>query len=184
MEILGYVLWMTSLNIFFWTVLNFGVAYAIRLLPSRFFSENQKIYQEHPFEKNFYKSINVSKWKHKLPDAGKLIRFYRNKLPKEIDLSYLNRFIKECCIAEIGHLLIGLLGYLSLLFVFLLPAESLLWNLILFALIATINLIIQLLFVIIQRYNRPRLILLRNHYHLKLHNLNSEKHLCANVAKG
>lgn len=174
MGIFRYTLWMTSLNILFWTVLNFGIAYAVRFLPSRFFSENQKIYQEHPLEKNIYKKINVSKWKHKLPDAGKLIRFYRNKLPKEIDLCYLNRFIKECCIAEIGHLLIGILGYMSLLFAFLLPAESLLWDLILFAFIATINLLIQMLFVIIQRYNRPRLIILRNHYQLKIHDLDSK----------
>lgn len=162
MSILYNTLRMTLLSTIFWTILNFGIAFAIRLLPSKCFDEHLKLYQEYGFERKFYRLIKVSKWKHKLPDAGKLIGFNRRKLPKDLNIAYTDRFIKECCIAELGHLLIGTFGYLSIFFAFLLPPDSFIMDILIFTIIATVDFIIQMLFVIIQRYNRPRLIAIRN----------------------
>ncbi|PRR83794.1 hypothetical protein [Clostridium vincentii] len=150
---------MTCINVVFWIILNFGIAFLMRLFPRSWFNAELDLYKEHYFEKKLYKKLNVSKWKDKLPEAGGIVGFSKKSLSKRLDISYVDRFIDESCIAEVGHILIGIVGYTSLLFTFLLPNSM---NYIyIFIIFATIDFIIQMMFVVIQRYNRPRLINLR-----------------------
>lgn len=160
-----FVLYITLLLTLFWVVINVTIPWLVRfLVPKRFFNENAWLFRERKFEGPLYRKIKVTKWKDKLPDAGKLINFQRDSLPCDIDESYINRFITECCIAELGHLSVGIIGFTSLFFVFLIPGNNKLEHLGIFLLLSVLDLGIQMLFVIIQRYNRPRLIKLRKLY--------------------
>ncbi|MEE0859329.1 MAG: hypothetical protein U0M12_07685 [Acutalibacteraceae bacterium] len=164
-ESFQFVLYITLLLALFWVVINVTVPWLVRfLVPKRFFNENKWLFKERKFEGPLYRKIKVSKWKDKLPDAGKLIHFQRDSLPCDIDEAYINRFIMECCIAELGHLSVGIIGFTSLFFVFLIPGNDKLEHLGVFLLLSILDFAIQMLFVIIQRYNRPRLIKLRKLY--------------------
>lgn len=160
-----FVLYITGILAVFWFSINFVVPWLVRfLVPKKFFSEDRWLFKERKFESSFYRKIKVSKWKDKLPDAGKLIHFQRDSLPEDMDEAYINRFITECCIAELGHLSVGILGFTSLFLVYLIPGNTQFEHLEVFFVLSVLDLLIQLLFVIIQRYNRPRLIKLRKLY--------------------
>lgn len=164
-ESFEFVLYITANLAVFWLSVNIAVPWLVRfLVPQKYFNENRWLFRERDFESALYRKIKVSKWKDKLPDAGKLIHFQRDSLPEDIDEAYINRFITECCIAELGHLSVGILGFTSLFFVFLIPGNTQLEHFGVFLLLSVLDLLIQLLFVIIQRYNRPRLIKLRKLY--------------------
>ena len=97
---------------------------------------------------------------HTPGQAGGLAGFPKRRLAGELTLPYVEKFLTETCIAEVGHLAIGVLGFCSVGFAWLLPDPH--PYIPLFVGFATLNLLIQLLFVIIQRYNRPRLMRLRS----------------------
>ncbi len=160
-----FVLYITGILAVFWLSINIAVPWLVRfLVPKKYFNENRWLFKERKFESSFYRKIKVSKWKDKLPDAGKLIHFQRDSLPEDMDEAYINRFITECCIAELGHLSVGILGFTSLFFVFLIPGNTQIEHLEVFLILAILDLFVQMLFIIIQRYNRPRLIKLRKLY--------------------
>lgn len=160
-----FVSYITIILTIFWLSVNIFIPWIVRfIVPNELFNENNFLFKERKFESSFYRKIKVTKWKNKLPDAGKLIHFQRDSLPQDIDENYINRFIKECCIAELGHLAVGIIGFASLFFVFLIPGDKKLEHLLIFLLLAVMDFFIQMLFIIIQRYNRPRLIKLRKLY--------------------
>ncbi|MCI6006883.1 MAG: hypothetical protein MRZ25_01300 [Ruminococcus sp.] len=161
----GFVLYITLLLALFWLSINIIVPWLVRfLVPKKFFNEDALLFKERKFESALYRKLKVVKWKDKLPDAGKLIHFQRDTLPQDIDQNYINRFITECCIAELGHLTVGILGFASLFFVLLIPGSNTAEPLMIFLILSIMDFIIQMLFIIIQRYNRPRLIKLRRLY--------------------
>lgn len=161
----GFVLYITLLLALFWLSINIIVPWLVRfLVPKKFFNEDALLFKERKFESTLYRKLKVVKWKDKLPDAGKLIHFQRDTLPQDIDQNYINRFITECCIAELGHLTVGILGFASLFFVLLIPGSNTAEPLMIFLILSIMDFIIQMLFIIIQRYNRPRLIKLRRLY--------------------
>lgn len=161
----GFVLSVTLVLALFWLSVNIIVPWLVRfLVPKRFFNENALLFKERSFESTLYRKLKVVRWKDKLPDAGKLIHFQRDTLPQDINRDYINRFITECCIAELGHLTVGILGFASLFFVFLFPDSNTTELFMIFLILSIMDFIIQMLFVIIQRYNRPRLIKLRKLY--------------------
>ncbi|MEE1125573.1 MAG: hypothetical protein U0L18_06510 [Acutalibacteraceae bacterium] len=117
MNNIKYVIETVLLLLFFLITINIIIPWLVRfLVPKRLFDENIWLFKERSFESSFYRKIKVNKWKGKLPDAERLIRFQRSYLPKNIDKAYINRFITECCIAELGHLAVGISGFFSLLF--------------------------------------------------------------------
>lgn len=155
----------TLLLLLFWITINIIVPWLVRfLVPKRFFNENVWLFRERETEIAFYRKIKVNKWKDKLPDAEKLIHFQRSSLPCNMDESYINRFITECCIAELGHLTVGIVGFSSLFLPLLLPYDLQIKAFIVFFILSVIDLFVQTLFIIIQRYNRPRLIKLKKLY--------------------
>ncbi len=147
-------------NIVFWLALNiFGAAAITSFTPKRLYVCTNFIFKERPFEQRLYAAIKIKRWKDKLP----IYRynnsvFDRKHLAKEINREYLDTFIAETCKAEFVHLLIILLGFSSVLFVFMeietIPA---------FLIIAMIMLCIHTPFILVQRYNRLRLLELRCH---------------------
>ncbi len=116
-------------------------------------------YRIHSFEQGgkIYDKIGIRFWKDKVPDMS---NFLKNLVKKEIRRSSsaadILRQIQETCVAEMIHFVLILLSLPILIY----------WKskwAVLFE--AIYILILNLPFILIQRYNRPRLIKL---YHKKL----------------
>lgn len=127
----------------------------LRLLPKSFYDYKNKYFIVNKTELKFYEKLGVKKWKIKVPELGATGGFSKKHL-SSLDTAYLQKFIYETCFGEILHLTGGILGFTCLLFFapnryfFVLP-------------ILVVNLILNLLPCIIQRYNRYKLVLVYNY---------------------
>lgn len=99
-------------------------------------------------ERKFYNFIKVKKWKDKMPTYNQSFFDVKNKTLTEI--------VMATCQAEIVHEIIILLSFLPIIFSIWLGEF---W---VFLITSLISALIDTLFVIMQRYNRPRLVLLIN----------------------
>jgi glycosyl-4,4'-diaponeurosporenoate acyltransferase len=151
-----FTLVITIINIIFWNALHFGVAFIITHLPQSFqdklFYYKNNFFIVKDFEIKFYKKINLPKWKDKLPQYN--VDFNKKNLEKTLTIDYLKQFIFITCRAEIIHISIAILGYISLLFCFVTSLDYF-W---LFFWIATIVGFGNIPFCLIQRFNRYRLV--------------------------
>ena len=115
---------------------------ADRIKLSRFKPESRR-FRERKFERKLYKAIRVKKWKKFAPT-------YDKKLFSLKDRS-VDNIIGETCCAEVVHSLCALASLASICFTVWfgsLPA---------FLITGILGALVDLTFVIIQRYNRPRL---------------------------
>lgn len=125
-----------------------------RILPKAWFKEETIPFRLFSFEKEgkIYKKIGIHKWQNKVPDMS---RIFKNIMPAkkmEKDLqNKLPRMIQETCVAEFIHLLLCFLGLYCIR----------LWDGIGGYMIAILNILGNLPFILIQRYNRPRLLYLK-----------------------
>lgn len=97
-----------------------------------------------PFEKNLYQKLKVKNWKNKVPTYKPESFSMENYTPKEI--------IQTMCISEIGHETMAVFSFLPLFMT--IPFGEL-------RVFMTTSLLaagFDMMFVIIQRYNRPRLV--------------------------
>ncbi len=95
-----------------------------------------------------YRKVKVHKWKDRVPDASRRDRkMVQKKTGLEPDSQRITRLIQETCVAEFSH---WLLMVLSLPVTRIYPGLGgrIVWYLCIAG---------NLVFVIIQRYNRPRL---------------------------
>ncbi len=123
-----------------------------RFLPYRWFHYDKFPYQSFPFEKEgkVYLKLKINRWQKKLPDMSKIVP----KLipPKKIvdhSKESLMVMIKETCIAELIHVVFALVGLGGL---WIWPG----WGGFFFVLIYI--LLGHVPFILVQRYNRPRLV--------------------------
>ncbi len=128
-------------------------------LPKSLYSYKRWMFRERRWEHGgrvYERLFGVKYWKSKLPDISDFMKWRFNKKHlAELDNHYLDVFLIESCKAEFTHWMIILSSVLSLL-----------WDSIVSALlIFLLSVILNLPYIIIQRYNRPRLIRLlkRNH---------------------
>lgn len=106
-----------------------------------------------PFEKEgrIYKKININRWQNKIPDMSKILpRFMPKKslenfTKKADDVKLL---ITESCIAECIHGIVCLAGFYCMK----------IWSGFGGVFISLLAFAVNLIYIIIQRYNRPRLI--------------------------
>lgn len=129
------------------------VLLACRTLPRTFFDSNRFLYKPHKWEQNgkFYiRCLKIKKWKDRLPQYVAKGGFSKRTLKsiKEIDKEYMDIFILETCRAEWNHFFCSL--YFILSFIINKWPYSLIFSIIPIA--------ANLPFLIIQRYNRLRLI--------------------------
>lgn len=98
----------------------------------------------------FYLRIRIDRWKDKMPDMSKYVsKTVRKKMPlNRLNSDVTRRLVLETCVAEIVHWALILL---SPMFLLLMPTVG--WG------IAgmILSLLGNLPFIMIQRYNRPRL---------------------------
>lgn len=142
----GYAFWapwaITALTIFY----HFGVRLAVGWGFRRWSPQGTAAwFRPHPWEENLYRTLNIKAWKGKLPTARpKDFLLRRDNLPQVITAT---------CRAEVSHEICLAASFVPLLFarwfgafpVFLITS-------ILAAVLA------DLPFVLVQRYNRPRLV--------------------------
>jgi glycosyl-4,4'-diaponeurosporenoate acyltransferase len=133
------------------------MAYLVRIFPDSWYDSNRWLLKEKRFERRVYQVIHIARWKDKLPEWGRLLHFEKKSLRRDINLEYIDRFILETCYAEIGHAGMAILGFACIL---VNPRSYALMALIL----ALLNVAIQIPFILIQRYNRHRLVKLRALY--------------------
>lgn len=122
-----------------------------RLIPHRWIREDQFPFRLHTFEKDgsFYDRIGIRSWQNKMPDMSKLFpQIIPKKMLEGNSADKILLMIKETCIAELIHQLLGIASLYCLV----------IWE-------GTGGIVVTLLFVVgnlpyilIQRYNRPRLI--------------------------
>ncbi len=129
--------------------------YVGQLLPRRNFDYTAPPYASYHWERDgmFYTRLRIQFWKDKVPDMSQYVKsMFRKKISVFRDFEYIKELILETCVAEFVHWMLVLISP-----VFLVLMEGLAgWiGTVLYALG-------NLPFVMIQRYNRPRLVRLMN----------------------
>ena len=105
---------------------------------------NKKWFQLHPFEEKLYKKLKVKTWKDKLPTYDADTFSVQKKTFDEI--------AQATCQSEIVHEINVVVSFLPLFATFLFGSFMV------FLITSVLAACFDLLFVIMQRYNRPRLV--------------------------
>lgn len=114
--------------------------------------ENKRPFKLFKWEKNgkIYDKIGIRKWKGKVPDMSKILRFL---MPKKVTSGTTSKdihaLIKETCVAECVHVALIIL---SLAVLFICPGKT-------GAILYILCFLGNLPFILIQRYNRPQYII-------------------------
>ncbi len=121
-------------------------------IPRKWFAPNNSSLGCYKWEKNgsIYEKLHIRKWKDKLPDMSKICK---SMFPKKINNSSkaddLLRLYQETCVAELVH---NVLSALSLACIYIYPGKG-------GFLICLFWIVVgNLPFIIIQRYNRPKIL--------------------------
>lgn len=95
-----------------------------------------------------YKKFRISSWMAKLPDMSKIIPYmFKKELGNELSPEHILRYIRETCLAELVHIILILAS--PLLFAAVGGIRGFAFML--------IYSVCNLPFIMIQRYNRPKL---------------------------
>ena len=137
--------WLLSAAITFFTVFyHFAMRLAVGALVPNRFSHRSFWFRPKDFEAGLYEKLRLKKWKDRMPTYDpRLFSLKENTL---------DEIVNNMCQAEVVHEIIILLSFIPLLF-------SMVWDaffvfLITFLLAAQLD----LSFVMMQRYNRPRIL--------------------------
>lgn len=139
-----------------------------RLLPKGWFHSQSFWFRSHGFEQNgkIYERLGIRRWQKRVPDMSKILPWAMPAKKLTADFkAQLPRMLEETCIAEFIHSLLCITGLYGLK---LWPGPG---GLILYVLYVVL---FNLPFILIQRYNRPRLLRLLQ----KLQPERSAKSLC------
>ena len=120
-----------------------------RLLPKSWFHADRFPYKTAACETKVYQALRVKSWQGKVPDMSRIFkRIMPEKKMTAETIADVPRMLEETCVAELTHFLLSLLGLAML---WLWPGAG--------GIIVTVIYILlgNLPFIIIQRYNRPRL---------------------------
>ena len=138
-------------DILIWFVLHMVFVYVCHhLLRDKWYEKQDRLFLLSRFEKQgkIYQDIlRIKRWKDIIPDGGKINRrgFEKSKLKR--DLPYLRKFYLETKRAELIHWC-GMFTCIVFLFIHPFPR-----NLIVFG----VAILLDIPFLLVQRYNRPRL---------------------------
>lgn len=122
-----------------------------RVLPKKWFHGERCPFRPFRFEKEgrIYHALGIRKWKDGFPDMSVLLPFLMpsKKLPKKLTAAHIELMIQETCVAEWAHGLLCLLGFGCVF----------LWNTVGGWILAVLYALGNIPYIIIQRYNRPKL---------------------------
>ena len=126
------------------------IAFVIgRIVPKSWFQENRFPYRCYPAEQKLYRALHIKAWQSKVPDMSRIFPALMPAKKLTADtLANLQGMIQETCVAEMIHSLLSLTGLACLA---IWPGAG--------GIILTLVYILlgNLPFIMIQRYNRPRL---------------------------
>lgn len=136
-------------------VMRLAVGYIVPRLTNYDFDYRHRWFQPRKWEPAFYKKLNIKNWKRKLPTYA----------PDQFSMKHnsLYRIIQNMCGAEIVHETIMVLSFLPLMTVPFFGA---------FPVFLTTSVLASLydgIFVMAQRYNRPRLVRIYEKQEAKAH---------------
>lgn len=120
-----------------------------RIVPKRIFRADKFPFKCSEREARVYKALRVKDWQSKVPDMSRIFkRIMPEKRMNAQTLAQLPRMIEETCVAESTHMLLSVLGLYMMK----------LWRGICGVIASAVYILVgNLPFIIIQRYNRPRL---------------------------
>lgn len=121
-------------------------------LPRRWFDAGRFPYRTASWERGgaVYEKLGIRRWKDVAPDMSKLMpRMVPKKVPQQNTADGIDRLVRETCVAECVHAALILAGAVCL---WLWPGWG---GALVFAVWALAG---NLPFILIQRYNRPRLV--------------------------
>ena len=123
-------------------------------LPRSLFCEYRFPYRTYKWEKGgkAYNRLHIKKWKNRLPDMSRVMR---DMLPKKVTFDAtsdnIDALIKETCVAECVHYWLCVFSV----------GIYLIWKNYVGVILAFVFIACNIPFMMIQRYNRPHLIKLR-----------------------
>ena len=145
----GNVFLFTFVSLFAVVAIDALIAWIVHSIPEKKIHPFKKFYQTGKRERKLYEKLGVRKWKDIIPESGKyLCNFAKDKVERPNDNKYVLKFLVETCYAEIMHEISFFLGFVLLF----MPYR---WTIVLP--VCCVNAFLQLLPVIVQRYNRVRL---------------------------
>lgn len=125
-------------------------------LPRRWFDASRFPYRAYAFERNgrFYEALGIRKWKNVLPDKSRIAPgTYRKAIrgsAQQHSAAHMERLLQETCVAECVHWALLVISPI-LLFTMESPAAYVM---------KPLYGLSNLPYIMIQRYNRPRLAVL------------------------
>ena len=141
-----------AFNLFVFLISSIIVTLISTKLPDRYYNYRNWIYKERKLEKNveFYQQMfKVKRWKKHMPEIADFINsVFSKKSIKEFDNAYIEKYLLESCRAEFAHWCII---FSSVMFLFYAGTAA-------FIYMFLISVLIDVPFIIIQRYNRPRIL--------------------------
>lgn len=126
-----------------------------RALPSKMFSVDKTWFLAKKGESKFYEKIGIKKWKDKVLELGSLSGFRKNHVLKPDDNEYVERYILEANYGVVVHIATIIFGFLV---VFIYPLK---YCLCFGVPVAIVNAVLNLLPLMVLRYNLPKLHTLR-----------------------
>lgn len=144
-----------------------GVVFFVvgRLVPKSWFKADHFPWRCYSYEQAIWKALRVKQWQAKVPDMS---RIFTNIMPakklKRQTLSDLPRMIQETCVAEWTHGILSIAGLAMLWF----------WTGIGGICMTAVYILLgNLPFIVVQRFNRPRLqkLLLKQQRNMQIRNL-------------
>ena len=139
------------LGIVFEFIVDLIVAIIIKKTPNKWYSPDKKIFNVPKWYKGFAERLGVKAWKDKIWELGSAGGFSKRKIDNPKDIDYINTFLIEINKGIITHYLIVPIGF-TLLLVF--PANYILP---LTLPIAVVNAFLNLLPIVVLKYNYPKL---------------------------
>lgn len=141
------------------------VAAIIHKMPKKWFDPHKKKYKLKAGEKKFFNFIKIRKWKDKIPEIGEMTcNFSKGSIENPDNPEYLYSFLIEMGYAESIHFTSCLIGFLV---IFIIPLKYFYF---IGIPVGVINIGFNILSALIQRYNRPKLLIL---YERKLRQQNN-----------
>lgn len=122
-----------------------------RILPKKWFRYDRFPYRTYKWEDDgrIYRKMNIQKWQDRVPDMSKLFKKLMPAKKLEGDfVKSLPLMIEETCVAEFIHALLAVAGFGQL---FIFPGIG-------GVICSILYMLGNIPFILIQRYNRPRLV--------------------------
>lgn len=147
-------------TIIYITVIGQACFWGGMLLPRESFCEDKFPYAPFKWEKDgkVYDKFRVKQWKSKAPDMSKVSDLLFPKRIVSTSPAGLDRLVKESCVAELMHYILCILSF----------GIYMIWKNRVGVILTVLYIVLgNLPYVMIQRYNRPNYISLRNRLMLR-----------------